>query len=186
MTNTIHIIIDSLNSHHTEIISLTSDTLRHIVYNNPASTRFNWMDYLKPSIDLLIALTTAFILIWKYLTQKQKEFAERIIDNKRTAYSEFLKNFTETAINVIYDKDTNGIKHDRERMLARNQLLLYADDKVIKAYHRWIEYADKENHDIDKEVELFGKILVEIRKDIHGDSKVTEQEISNLNPFKRG
>jgi hypothetical protein len=186
MPNTINIIADSLNSYHMGIVSMPTDTLRHIVYNIPAPVSFKWTDYLKPSIDLLIALITAFILVWKYLTQKQKEFAERIIENKRNAYSEFLKNFTETAIKVMYEKNTSGIKCDKERMLARNQLLLYANDKVIKAYHDWIEYADTDNHDIDKEVELFGKILVEIRKDIHGDSKLTEQEISNLNPFNRG
>lgn len=150
------------------------------------SKSFKWLDYLRPSIDLLIALITAFILVWKYLTQKQKEFAERIIENKRVAYSEFLKNFTETAVKIMHDKEARGIRHDKERMLARNQLLLYASDEVIKAYHDWIEYADSENHNIDKEVELFGKILIAIRKDIHGNSNVTEQEISNLNPFNRG
>lgn len=187
MTDTIHIIIYSLYCHQAGILAITTDTLVHKVYNIPSpSIGFKWTDYLKPSIDLLIALVGAFVLIWKYLKQKQKEFAELIIDNKRNAYSEFLKNFTESAVKIMYDKTTSGIKQDMERMLARNQLLLYANDKVIKAYHIWIEYADTEKHDIDKEVELFGKILVEIRKDIHGDSKVTEQEISNLNPFNRG
>lgn len=186
MINTIHIIVDSLNSQHAGAISFTSDTLRLMIHDVSIPTSFGWTDYLKPSIDLLIALITAFILVWKYLMQRQKEFAERIIDNKRNAYSQFLTNFTETAVNVMYDRSTSGIKHDRERILARNQLLLYANDKVIKAYHDWIEYADTDEHDIDKEVELFGKILVEIRKDIHGASKVTEQEISNLNPFNRG
>ena len=86
----------------------------------------------------------------------------------------------------MHDKDVDNIKEDRERMLARNQLLLYANDKVIQAYHNWIEYADREDHDINREVDLFGKVLVEIRKDIHGKSDVTEFEISNLNPFNRG
>lgn len=144
------------------------------------------MEYLKPSIDRVIALITALVLVLKYLTQKKKEFAEKIIENKRNAYSEFLKNFTDTALEVMYDKDTSGIKHDRERMFARNQLLLYANDKVIQAYHNWIEYSDGEDHEINKEVELFGKILVEIRRDIHGKSKLTDEQISNLNPFNRG
>lgn len=170
----------------TGIVSWTTGTIFHLVNNFPAPKNIEWTDYLKPSIDLLIALITAFILIWKYLTQKQKEFAERIIENKRNAYSVFLDNFTDTAIRIMYDKDTKGIKTNKERMLARNQLLLYANDDVIKAYHDWIEYADIDKHDIDKEVEMFGKILLEIRKDIHGKSKVTEQEISNLNPFNRG
>jgi hypothetical protein len=165
---------------------LTNDTLIHKVYTLSTSTDFKLADYLKPSIDVLIALLGAVGVLLGYLAQKRKESAERITENKRIAYSEFLKNFTETAVKVMYDKSTDGVKHDLERMLARNQLLLYANDKVIKAYHNWIEYADSGKDDINKEVELFGKILVEIRKDIHGDSKVTEQEISNLNPFNRG
>ena len=186
MTDTIHIIGDSLHLRQTGILTLATDTLK--VYNIPtSSTSFKWTEYLKPSIDLLIALIGAFVLVWRYLTQKQKESAERIIESKRIAYSEFLKDFTETAVKIMHDKETSGIKHDRERMLARNQLLLYANDKVIQAYHNWIEFADtEEEKDINKEVELFGKLLLEIRKDIHGDSKVTEQEISNLNPFNRG
>lgn len=148
---------------------------------------FDRKEYLKPSIDLLIALVGAFVLVWKYLTQKQKESAERIIENKRVAYSEFLKDFTEGAVKIMYEMEYDDFQADRERMLARNQLLLYANDKVIKSYHNWIEYADlDEDKDINKEVELFGKILLEIRKDIHGESKVTEKEISNLNPFNRG
>jgi hypothetical protein len=146
---------------------------------------FDWKEYLKPSIDLLIALVGAFVLVWKYLTQKQKEAAERIVENKRIAYSEFLKDFTEGALNVMHDIEQNDLEADRERMFARNQLLLYANDKVIKAYHNWIEYSDQ-NEDVNKEVDLFGKILLEIRKDIHGESKVTEEEISSLNPFNRG
>lgn len=186
MTDTLQILNDTISHHQIGLVTLATDTIK--VYNIPStSTGFKWDDYLKPSIDLLIALIGGFVLIWKYLMQKQKESAERIIESKRVAYSEFLKDFTETAVKIMHDIETTGINHDRERMLARNELLLYANDKVIKAYHNWIEYADsKENKDIDKEVELFGKILLEIRKDIHGDSKVTEQEISNLNPFNRG
>jgi len=180
MPDTLHIIFDSLNNGHVNGL--------HFINNNSTSTGFKWSDYLKPSIDLLIALVGAFVLIWKYLTQRQKESAERIIENKRNAYSEFLRDFTRSAVNVMHDIQPNPIQDDKERMQARNQLLLYANDKVIKAYHQWIEYADKEEQekDIKEEVRLFGNILIEIRKDIHGNSKITEQEISNLNPFNRG
>ena len=189
MTNTIHIIADSLISHHTGILSFTTDTLIHKVYNIPAHTSFSWIDFLKPSIDLIIALVGAFVLVWKYLTQKQKESEERIIESKRIAYTEFLKDFTEASLNVTYEKmELNGINDDRRRINARNLLLLYANDKVVKAYNAWVEFTDNDesNHGTDKDVELFGKILIEIRNDIHGKSKVTDQEIKNLNPFYRG
>jgi hypothetical protein len=188
MTYVIHIFADSLITDHASILTLTTDTLIHKVYNFPALTSFNWTDYLKPSIDLLIALVGAFVLIWKYLTQKQKESEERIIESKRNAYSEFLKDFTETSLKITYDKKVGGIKDDRRRINARNLLLLYGNDKVVKTYNDWVELNEKDqkNHCTDKDVELFGKILIEIRKDIHGDSKVTELEIQNLNPFYRG
>jgi hypothetical protein len=137
-------------------------TLIHKIYNQSTPHNFKWTDYLKPSIDLLIALIGAFVLVWKYLTQKRKEFEERIIESKRNAYSEFFRDFTRSAVNIMHDIKANALLDDKERMLARNQLLLYANDKVIKAYHGWIEYADSEEKDINKEVELFGKILVEI------------------------
>jgi hypothetical protein len=186
MIETVHIISDSLSCHQTGLLTLAIDTLK--IYNVSAdSTGFNWAGFFKPSIDLIIALIGASVLVWQYLVQKQKESAERIIESKKIAYAEFLKDFTETAVKIMHDKDASGIKHDRERLLARNQLLLYANDKVIKAYHNWIEFSDNpDNKDINREVELFGIILLEIRKDIHGNSKVTEQEISNLNPFNRG
>ena len=186
MTNIIQLIMDSLNSHHLGILSIISDTLIHKVYNVPTSIAFKWSDWLKPSIDALIAIIGAFVLILSYLHQKRKESKERLIENKRNAYSEFLNDFTETAVKIMHDKEASGMKHDRDRMRARNQLLLYANDKVISAYNNWIEFADMDDHDINKEVELFGEILIEIRKDLHGKSKLTEQEINNLNPFNRG
>ncbi|NCT95380.1 MAG: hypothetical protein GXC72_13210 [Chitinophagaceae bacterium] len=173
--------------HDTLSLALATDTLK--IYNvSPSPAGVKWTDYLKPSIDLLLALIGAFVLIWKYLTQKQKEAAERIIENKRNAYYEFLKDFTETAINITYDEEVGGIEDDRRRLNARNLLLLYGNDKVIKAYHDWVEYTDQDaaHHGTDKDVELFGKILIEIRNDIHGTSKATEAEIKNLNPFYRG
>lgn len=187
MTDAVLILINSSSCQHIGILPIVIDTLKF--YDIPSASKgFNWADYLKPSIDLLIALVGAFVLVWRYLTQKQKEAAERIIESKRIAYTEFLKDFTESAINISHDKEVEGIKADRRRINARNLLLLYGNDKVVKAYNDWVEFSDTDqaNHGSDKDVELFGKILIEIRKDIHGTSKVTEQEIKNLNPFYRG
>jgi len=189
MSDTAKILTDTIHSIQTGILPLTTDTIIHKVYTMPSpTTSFKWAEYLKPSLDLVIALVGAFVLVWKYLTQKQKESAERIIESKRNAYSEFLKDFTETAINISHDNEVGGIDDDRRRINARNLLLLYGNDKVVKAYNEWVEYSDEadENHGTDRDVELFGEILIEIRKDIHGRSKLTEQEIKNLNPFFRG
>lgn len=180
------LILDSIASH-SNLLS-TNDTLVYKIINVASNVDhgFKLTDYLKPSIELLIAIIGAIGLLWKYLAQKKKEFDEKVSEQKRGAYSEFLTNFTESAIQIMYDQEVVGIEADRQRMLARDKLLLFANDKVIKKYHEWIEYADTEGKDINKEVEIFGELLIEIRKDILGKSKVTKKEISNLNPFNRG
>jgi hypothetical protein len=71
-------------------------------------------------------------------------------------------------------------------MLARDQLLLYGSDDVIKAYDAWVRYADIERRDLDKEGELLSLVFLAIRKDIMGKSKVTKEHLNNLNPFNRG
>ena len=186
MQDTLTLLADTITSQSDLLI--VNDTLVHKVLTVAPKTDqgFKLADYLKPSIELLIAIIVAFTLIWKYLTQKKKEFDEKVSEQKRKAYNEFLTNFTETAVQIMYDQEVSGMEADKERMLARDKLLLFANDAVIRKYHEWIEFADKEEKDIDKEVEIFGELLIEIRKDILGKSKVTKEEISNLNPFNRG
>lgn len=186
MQDTLTLITDTIISQLDLLIA--NDTLIHKVLTviPKADQGFKWTDYLKPSLELIIAIIGAFGLLWKYLAQKKKEFDAKVSEQKRTAYSEFLTNFTETALQIMYDQEVQGIEADRERMLARDKLLLFANDNVIKKYHEWVEYADSDSKDINKEVEIFGDLLIEIRKDILGKSKVTRKEISNLNPFNRG
>ena len=182
MQNTLTLITDTIISQ--SDLFFSNDTLVHKILTvvPKADTGFKLVDYLKSSFELIIAIIGGIGLFWKYLAQKKKEFDEKVSEQKRTAYSEFLTNFTETALQIIYEKETKGIEQDRERMLTRDKLLLFANDSVIKKYHEWVECTD----DIDKEVEIFGELLIEIRKDILGKSKVTKEEISNLNPFNRG
>lgn len=186
MQDTLIVIIDTINSQ--SDIFFANDSLIHKMFAvvPEADRGFKWTDYLKPSIELLIAIIGAFGLVWKYLAQKKKEFDGKVSEQKRIAYSGFLTNFTETALQIMHDKEIKGIESDRERMLARDKLLLYANDNVINKYHEWVEYSDSEDSDINIEVEIFGDLLIEIRKDILGKSKVTKDEISNLNPFNRG
>lgn len=86
----------------------------------------------------------------------------------------------------MHDEDTSGKDADRDRMLARDQLLLYASDDVIKAYDAWINNSDIEDHDLDKESELLSIVFLAIRKDLLGKTKLTKDDIVNLNPFNRG
>ena len=136
--------------------------------------------------EIIIALIAVFGAVIPYLFQKNKELKLKIADKKREAYSSFLKNFTEIAVAAVHEEDVSGKDADLDRMLARDQLLLYGSDDVIKAYDTWIKYADIEKHDLDREGELVSCIFLAIRKDLLGKTKVTKEDLSNLNPFNRG
>jgi hypothetical protein len=118
--------------------------------------------------EIIVALIAVFGAVLPYLLQKNKELNLKIAEQKREAYTNFLKNFTEIAVAVMHDEDVSGKDADRERMLARDQLLLYASDDVIKAYDAWVRYSDNEKHDLDREGELVSLIFLAIRKDLLG------------------
>ncbi len=137
-------------------------------------------------IEIIVALIAVFGAVIPYLLQKNKELNLKIAEQKREAYASFLKNFTNVAVAVMHDEDVSGKDADMERMLARDQLLLYASDDVIKAYDAWIRHADIEEHDYDREGELVSLIFLAIRKDLLGKTKATKEDLANLNPFNRG
>jgi hypothetical protein len=137
-------------------------------------------------VEIIVALIAVFGVVFPYLFQRNKELDLKIADQKREAYASFLKNFTTISVAIMHDEDVSGKDADLERMLARDQLLLYASDDVIKAYDAWVRYSDIEKLDFDKEGELVNRIFLAIRKDLLGKSRVTEEHIANLNPFNRG
>jgi hypothetical protein len=136
--------------------------------------------------EIIVALIAVFGAVIPYLFQRNKEFKLKIADKKRDAYHNFLKNFTEMAVAIMHEKDVSGMESDKERMVARDQLLLYGSDDVIKAYDAWIRHADVQENDLNKEGDLIGSLFLSIRKDLLGKTKVTKEEISNLNPFNGG
>jgi len=137
-------------------------------------------------VEIIVALIAVFGAVLPYLFQRNKELNLKIADQKREAYASFLTNFTKTSVAVTHDEDVSGKEADLERLLARDQLLLYASDDVIKAYDAWIRYADNdEKHDYDKEGELLSLVFLAIRKDLLGNTKVTKENLENLNPLNR-
>lgn len=137
-------------------------------------------------VTSMVVLGTVFGVVFPYLSQRNKELNLKIADQKRRTYTRFLRNFTEIAVAVMHAEDVSGKDADRERMRARDQLLLYGSDDVIKAYDAWVRYADLEDHDIAKESELVNLILLAIRKDLLGKTKVTKEHLENLSSFNRG
>jgi hypothetical protein len=135
---------------------------------------------------IIVALIAVIGAVIPYLLQKNKEMNLKIAEQKREAYASFLRNFTEVAVAIMHEEDVSGKDADRDRMLARDQLLLYASDNVIKAYDAWVRYADIADSDIEKEGDLLVLLLLAIRKDILGRTKITTAHLQNLNPFHRG
>jgi len=136
--------------------------------------------------EIIVALIAVFGVVLPYLLQRRKELNLKIAEQKRDAYANFLKNFTETAVAVMHDEDVSGKDADRERLLARDQLLFYASDDVIKAYDAWVRYADVEKHEYDKEGDLLSFVFLAIRKDLLVKTRVSKEHLANLNPFNRG
>ncbi|MGB8582947.1 MAG: hypothetical protein WCD47_19165 [Candidatus Sulfotelmatobacter sp.] len=142
--------------------------------------------YKEIVVASIVMLGTVFGVVFPYLSQRNKELNLKIADQKRRTYTSCLRNFTEIAVAVMHDEDVSGKDADRERMRARDQLLLYGSDDVIKAYDAWVRFADMEDHDIAKESELVNLILLAIRKDLLGKTKVTKEHVENLSSFNRG
>ena len=136
--------------------------------------------------EIIIALIAVFWSCDPLSAPEEQGIEAQNSGPKREAYSNFLRNFTQTAVAIMHDDDVSGKDADRDRMLARDQLLLYGSDDVIKAYDAWIRYADMEKRDLDREGELVSLIFLAIRKDLLGKTKVTKEDLSNLNPFNRG
>ena len=141
-------------------------------------------------VEIIVALIAVFGAVLPYLFQRNKELNLKIADQKREAYTSFLNNFTKIAVAATYDEGDklSGQEADLERLMARDQLLLYASNDVIKAYDAWVRFSDidTEKHDYDKEGELLSFVFLAIRKDLLGKSKVTKEDVVNLNPFNRG
>ena len=144
------------------------------------------MKYKEIVVAFIAVFGTAISVVFPYLLQRNRELKLKIVEQKARAYTRFLRNFTEVAVAVMHDEDTSGREADRERMRARDQLLLFGSDDVVRAYDAWIRYADVDDHDLTREGELVGLILIAIRKDLLGNTKVTEKHLENMNPFNRG
>lgn len=156
-----------------------------VIPANPCD--LSWLAKYKEIVVASIAVLGAvFGVVFPYLSQRNKELNLKIAEQKRRTYTRFLRNFTEIAVAVMHGEDVSDKDTDRERMRARDQLVLYASDEVIKAYDAWIRYADLEEHDIKKESELNNMILLAIRKDLLAKTKVTQEHLENLSSFNRG
>lgn len=146
-----------------------------------------FINFLLQFKEIIVALIAVFGVVLPYLGQRNKEHKLKLAEQKIAAYSEFLRDFTETVVLIQHGKKVGGKDANRQRMLARNQILLYGSDNVIKAYDKVVKFTDDGGEaGSSEEVALFGNLLLKIRQDIVGKTKVTVDDISNLNPFNRG
>lgn len=156
----------------------------NILISLPMDTHISFLLRYK---EIVVALIAVFGVVIPYLVQRNKEYKLKLKEQKIAAYSEFLRDFTETAVLIEHGEEVEGKDADRQRILARNQILLYGSDDVIRAYDKWVKFTDNGGKaGGDEDVALFGNLLFKIRQDIVTKTKITVNEISNLNPFERG
>src|ERR1035437_5048011 len=111
--------------------------------------------------EIVVALIAVFGVVIPYLSQKNKEYKLKLAEQKIATYSEFLRDFTETAVQIQHGEEVEGKVADRQRILARNQILLYGSDDVIRAYDKWVRFTDDGGKaGSDEEVSLFGSLLL--------------------------
>ena len=145
------------------------------------------IDYLLKFKEIVVALIAVFGVVIPYLIQRNKEYKLKLAEQKIAAYSDFLQDFTETALQIEHGEEVDAKVAAKQRILARNQILLYGSDDVIREYDRWVMFTDDGGKaGSDEDVAFFGNLLLKIRQDIVGETNVTVNEISNLNPFNRG
>ena len=112
--------------------------------------------------EIIVALIAVFGVVVPYLIQRNKEYKLKLVEQKIAAYSEFLRDFTETAVLITHEEDVEGKEAQRQRILARNQLLLYGSDDVIKAYDEWVAFSDRGGKaGSDEDVALLRKAATE-------------------------
>jgi hypothetical protein len=136
--------------------------------------------------EIIVALIAVFGAVIPFLLQRNKEINLKIADQKRDAYAAFLRNYTEVALAVMHNEDVSGKKWDKDRMQARDQLLLYGSDEVITTYDAWVRHEDNDEGGLEREGELVSLLLLAIRKDLLGRTRVTKEQVDNMNPFNRG
>lgn len=153
--------------------------------------------------SIFAALIAALVVIIGYSIQKKNEQAIKNRENSKEAYLKFLDDFTQTnVLTALEDEYLNSLspsnsneqinKHKLEshkrKLLARNHLLLYGSNNVITAYLNFIKHIDEiqSNNIEDKQEQYFSRILIEIRKEIYKNSKISEDDISNyFNEYNR-
>jgi len=163
-------------------------------YNQSSS--FSWE-------TIIAALIAALVVMIGYRIQKKNEQDAKNREDSKQAYLIFLDDFTQTnVISTLEDEFFNSLsaadsneqinKHkiesQKRKLMARNHLLMYGSDNVIKAYLNYIKHIDEviQSGVVDKQEEYFNKLLVEIRREIYKNSEITESEISKyFNEYNR-
>lgn len=149
---------DSLYITQKGFLALTIDTIK--LSNIPSHNERPRSRYWPQIFGLLtLAVIGLLFLVWAYLILKQKQTRNRI---KRRVYLSYIDSFLKDS---IIDED----KH------MRNRLFVYGSDRVIKAYNRW-HFSISDKTDREYKQHLFNLMLLEIRKDVFRNTKLTLED----------
>lgn len=141
------------------------------------------LEFVRVIVEIIAALVAAWVLLKQYISQRKKEQLEIIIENKRKTYSQFLNQFASDSIDAAHERmELRTADEDKQLAYNLNLLLIYGNDKVLKAYNVWRTtlYQRKDENNSQVGIEEFGSLLFEIRKDIQRDTKLTVMDIINI------
>jgi hypothetical protein len=58
--------------------------------------------------EIVVALIAVFGVVIPYLMQRNREYKLKLVEQKIAAYSEFLRDFTESAILISHNEEVGG------------------------------------------------------------------------------
>lgn len=136
------------------------------------------MDILQNILPTILVVTTG-LLTWflKDKSEKLKYQREKLIEEKRTNYEKILEPIIRIfagAKNEVEMNKANKQILSFDYKKTAFQLMLFGSDKVVYAYNNYLQYLYKNEAEINPitSINLLGKVILEIRKDLGNDKTV--------------
>lgn len=131
-------------------------------------------------ITLLSIIVTAVIAIAGFYIARQTEkiriMREQLSEKKCQAYAVIVELFYSVLKDTNTNKQTNVNKQMSTILDAKRDIFMYGSDKVFRAFNVWLIHVDEE--DSKEQFKYFLKFMLEIRRDLCGNStKLKEKDI---------
>lgn len=133
---------------------------------------------------VLVVLTGLLTWFLKDKSEKLKFQREKLVEEKRVNYEKIMEPIIRTFSGIKNQKELIKATHQVQSFDYRKsafQLMYFGSDSVVKAYNNFFQYLynNESNPEPAKMMSLFGKLILEIRKDL-GNSKTKLAEFDML------